>query len=87
MYVDGGGVLASALWDHLIALLYIRTAGSDEDYANIVALRDHWRSLGREVPILGVSAEEVYPAERVSNWSPDVKVDLLQPPYRLELIE
>ena len=52
-----------------------------------MALRDHWRSLGREVPILGVSAEEVYPAERVSNWSPDVKVDLLQPPYRLELIE
>ena len=51
------------------------------------ALRDHWRSLGREVPILSVSAEAVYPAETVTHWRPDVKVDLLQPPYRLEIME
>ena len=87
MYVDGEGVLAHALWDSLIGLLFVRNAGSAEDYTNIVALRDHWRSLGREVPLMAVNTEEVYPAETVSYWSPDVKVDLLQPPYQLELLD
>ena len=87
MYVDGSGALANALWDNLIGLLYVRTSAGDNDYRNMVRLRNHWRSLGREVPMMAVNAEEVYPAETVRHWKPNEKVDLSKPPYDLALCE
>ena len=86
MYVDPNGVLAQALWNSLIGLLYIRTAGDNTDLTNLRALAAHWTALGKEVPMFAVDAEQIYPTETISKWRPDEKVDLLSWPYNLEEI-
>ena len=92
-YVDPEGVLAQALWDNLLGALYIRTAGTNDDgsdsgdLAAVRRLAAHWRSLGKEVPVFAVNAEPVYPAELISMWSANTKVDLEAAPYFLERLE
>ena len=77
---DADGELARDLWEGLVGLLYVRTSGNDADLANLRRLRDHWKSLGREVPLFAVNAEVI---ETVRYWRPDVKIDLARPPYNL----
>ena len=66
---------------NLIGLLYLRTSGNDDDLANVRRLHEHWRQLGRDVPMFAVNAE---PLDRVEHWTPEGSVDLRQWPYGLE---
>lgn len=78
------GELAGTMWDNLLGLLYVRSAGNDEELRQIRRLALHWRELGVNVPLFSVDAESVY--GDVSKWEPDQEVDLLGDDYGLEEI-
>ena len=82
MYVHPGDHAQQELmFRNLIGLLYLRTSGNDDDLANVRRLHEHWRQLGRDVPMFAVNAE---PLDRVEHWTPEGSVDLRQWPYGLE---
>ena len=41
-------------------------------------LRAHWRSIGKDVPLFAINAEDV---DRVTIWTPGTLVDLMDPVY------
>ena len=84
-YVDHNDTaLAELLWKNLIGIVFVRSAGSNDERIAMGELAAHWRSLGRDIPMFGVDAEEM---EHVNNWTPDVKVDLLSEEFDLGQID
>ena len=84
MYVDPDqAALAQLLWDNLIGLVFVRTAGDDDELSAMRNLAAHWRELGRDVPMFAMDAEEL---ETVTKWQPGKTVNLLTPEYNLHQI-
>ena len=88
-FVDSDGRLASALWRHLLGLVYVRTAGNAYELSKLKELAAHWRALSEgqgavDVPMFALNAEPI--GKRLAHWQPGVAVDLEQPPYSLERI-
>lgn len=81
MYVDTNGQLAHTLWDSLLGLVFVRTAGNEYERQKMRELARHWRRLGHEIPTFEMSAEPVN--GDILHWREDERVDLLQPPYSL----
>ena len=80
---DGG--LANDLWRNLVGLLYVRNVADADDLANLKRLKAHWKGLGREVPLFGVTAEEL---DAVQHWRAEEAVRLDGHPYDLvELVD
>jgi len=82
MYVDPQGTLARALWGNLLGIVYVRTAGNDDELRFVHRLGAHWASLGYPVPMFALSAEAV--DGTIRHWRDGVSVDLEQPPYSLQ---
>jgi len=62
----------------------VRTVGDETDLANLRQLRAHWATLGRNVPLFAVSAE---PVDAIVHWAPDRRLDLVNRPYELRILE
>lgn len=84
MYVDPHNrSMDGRVFDALLGLVYVRTAGNSEQLTTILEVAAHWRSMGKDVPVFAVNAEEL---EKVNIWKPDVLVNLLDPAYNFEEI-
>jgi hypothetical protein len=84
------GELARALWEALIGLVYVRTAGNEDELHRLRALQAHWMALGYTVPLFAVNAEPVSasePGRTVRFWNPNEPVDLERPPYSLQQLD
>ena len=84
-YVDDEGRLEQAMWDSLVGLVYVRTAGNEYELTKMRELAAHWQTLGYDVPMFAMNAEDVDGS--IDDWHPDeLPIDLLQPPFSLEQI-
>lgn len=83
MYIDPrNGTLARTLWDNLLGLVYIRSAGNAYELTKLRELAAHWRQLGRDVPMFAMDAEPL--SGSLEYWnSKHPPVDLESPPYSL----
>ena len=74
---------AAVMWRNLIGLVYIRD-GIPIDKTRLFQLRDHFRQLGREVPIFKLGMERW---GDLDNWDLHTNIDLTADPFSLELLE
>lgn len=79
-YVDPEGGLARTMWDNLLGLVYVESAGNDYELQKLRELAAHWRQLGFDVPTFAMSAV-------VEHWRADQSVDVLAPPYSLRVLD
>ena len=83
-YVDHNDTqLAQLLWKNLVGIVFVRTAGSNDERIAVGDLAAHWRALGRDVPMYEVDAEEL---EHANKKKLGVPVDLLAEEYGLREI-
>ena len=82
MYTDDDGELRTALWDHLLGLVFVRNQGNDYERTKLLELAAHWKALGVSVPTFEMDAEPI-DAPSPSYWRFGTKVDLRRPPYSL----
>lgn len=80
--VDQDGHLAQTLWDNLLGIVYLRNYGNDYEYDRMQELSAHWRSLGVDVPMFAMDAEDSDDFS-ISAWHFDRTVDLEQAPFNL----
>ena len=82
--VDDDGRLAQDLWDNLLGLVFIRSAGTNQERQQLHALAAHWESLGYHVPMFQMNAEDM--DGYIRHWHPNTRIDLTAPPFSLEQI-
>ena len=73
--------LRAALTRSLLGLVWLRSTGAPMHLRQLKDLQLKLRSLGLEVPLLGLSTDQ-----RLKWWRADLDVDPMAPPYDLELI-
>ena len=73
---------AEVMWRNLLGLVYIR-GGAPIDKARIFQLRDHFRQLGREVPVFELGMEQW---GKLEHWDPHGEIKLQSRPFNLELL-
>jgi len=90
----GDGGLKHKLWKNLIGLLYIRTSGDVDDWNRMHELQRHFAGLGVVLPMFAINGEGLVkksdggpPVEVTEWWDPNIQVDILSPPYNLELVQ
>lgn len=79
---DGGA--SQILTRDLVGLLFVRGLGTDWELQQLRRIADHFRTLGKELPIYTLTTE---PENRVNSWDPGHPVDLREEPYWLEVLE
>ena len=97
MYVGPHGEEKEVMWRNLAGLLFVRgpsgviggyggqqSMGNDEDRERLRKLRDHWRSLGKEVPIYELTMEKWAEA---AHWDMEKRIDLGDAPFNLAYME
>ena len=84
MYVDDDGRLAQDLWDNLLGLVFIRSAGTNQERQQLHALAAHWESLGYHVPMFQMNAEDM--DGYIRHWHPNTRIDLTAAPFSIEQI-
>ena len=81
MYVapgDESNDLAQRMWNNLLGIVYLRTAGDADEWTMAKRLAARFKSLGGEVPVFKVNGEII---EKVNWWNPVTRVNLLDPEY------
>ena len=87
MYVDKDDPrLAEVVYRNLLGIVYVRPPYGEwpKQRDEVRWLRAHWRSIGVQVPIFAMDAEEL---EKVQKWTPGSLVDLLDPAYNFVELE
>ena len=86
MYVDDEGQTAAAFNRNLLGLVFLRTSAPADGrkrrnhLGSLRALRAHLLTLGRDVPVYGLSTEQ--PA-RLDLWRANQDISLRGEPYNL----
>jgi len=80
-YVDEQGELGRTLWQSLLGLVWVRTAGNAWERRWMLELAANWRRLGHDVPTFEMSAEDVN--GNIWNWQDGAEVDLTSEPFNL----
>ena len=83
MYVapgDESNELAQLMWNNLVGIMYLRTAGDSDEWQAVLNLASTFKRLGADVPVFKVNGEVI---EKCNYWDPARKVNLLDPEYDL----
>ena len=82
-YTPSDASLNNDMWDSLIGLVYVESAGNDYERRKVLELAAHWRSLGYDVPTFEMTAEDIEWCCGSQHWRSDQRVDLTARPYNL----
>lgn len=92
MYVGPSDEMPALMWRNLVGLGFIRggdtehptSIGTKLDRTHLQKIRDHWRRLGTEVPIIELSMEHW---ARVDHWDKGSFVNLSHQPYNIAYMD
>eukprot|EP00966_Prymnesium_polylepis_P076309 1768553-Prymnesium_polylepis.1 len=92
MYVGPNDDAPAVMFRNIVGLVFIRgggdedawnSEGTDWDRTRLRQIRDHWRSMGTEVPIFELSMEHW---SRADHWDRNSFIDLSAWPFNLQLM-
>lgn len=78
--------LNQMLWDNLLGVVYITTAGLGSERQEVINLAAHYRALGKDVQAFEMAAETIHTCCDQLHWNPNQRVDIRGAPYSLREI-